>query len=248
MTCKKKQRVLSFFLNELREEEAETFKDHLRTCSECGELLEEFETTERFLKSRPLPKVPTGLEKNCLRRIDLETREWRRESVFEKLFNRLIWRPKPVWRWAVLVFVFCGGFGLGKLVFDDSNWLEKYKRMIRGEVVSGDIHEGRYLHNYLLSVETHFLNLSNMKNPTLLDKEDWKVEMEVTREILRRTRRMKEAVLDGDPDLYQLVTEIEWVLEDVLHTPKLELAGLSKDIRQNIDERRLLTKIHGYIS
>jgi hypothetical protein len=43
-----------------------------------------------------------------------------------------------------------------------------------------------------------------------------------------------------------LVTEIEWVLEEVVEAAELDFAGLAEDIRRTIGDRRLLVKIHGF--
>ena len=248
MACRMKKQVLPYFLGELCEEEKEVIQNHVETCPECGGLLEEFEETGRLLKRRMFPELPDGVAKECLQKIGSETRPWRGASVLEKLLDRFTLRPKVVWRWAVLVVVFCSGLCLGKFLFDPPTWLERYERMVRSREMSGRIDENWSLRNYLLSVETLFLDLANMDDPALLDEEDWIMEREIAHEILSRTRRMKDVAEDGNPELYRLVLEIEWVLEDVLGSAEVNLADLSKDVRQSIDERRLLAKIHNYIS
>ena len=248
MECPRTKRVLSYALGEYHDEERKAFRDHVESCSECRELLKAFEATEQLLKMRTLPEAPAKLKRECLRRIDVEAKSRGNATAFRRLWNGLLWRPQPAGRIAVLVVVFCSGLGLGKLLFDQPSWLDRTRRMVQNGSMFETLDNNRVLRNYLLSVETHFLNLSNMENPVLIHREDWDAEMKFTQEILKRTRKMKEIVRHKNLELYQLVSEIEWVLEDVIRTPELELADLSKELRRDIDERRLIAKIHGFIS
>jgi hypothetical protein len=248
MACEKKNHVLSDILGELPDEERKTFRKHATTCMECKELLKEFEETQQLLERRALPEAPEDLVEGCLRKIGKENRHTTRASVFGRLLNRLAWWQEPAWQWAVLVIVFCGGLGLGKILFDPPTWVERYGKLVRNRPMQNSVNENRSLRNYFLSVETLFLDLSNMDDRSLLDDEEWDMEMDITREVLHRTRQIKNDVKDRNNEIYQLVTEIEWVLEDMLGTEEFDFAGLSKDVRQVIDERQLLTKIHEFIS
>lgn len=248
MACKEKNKVLPYLLGELHDQEQEPFQNHVEMCGECDELYKGFEETGKLLQKRVFRKIPAGLADNCLRRIRMERSHPRKASRFETLLDRFTLWPHPAWRWALIVVVFFGGLGLGKILFDPPTWFERYNQLSSNNSPLNDLNENRALRNYLLSVETLFLNLSNMDDPSLLDDKEWEMEMEITREVLHRTREVKNHLENRDQELYQLVTEIEWVLEDVIGTAEINLAELSADVRQSIDERQILTKIHGFIS
>jgi hypothetical protein len=248
MNCKERDKVLSYILGELEQKAAVLFQKHVKACSDCRKLIREFQETGQILKNRTLPKVPVELEKKCLREIKKITRSRSKASLFEGVMTRLPLGLKPAMQWALIVIVFCGGVGLGKLLFDTPGWLRIPDRLTpSGSILtSGD--ENRALHNYLLSVETLFLDLSNMDDPVLLDKEEWSHQMQIARRALNRTRQIKKYTEIGDQPLHQLLTEIEWALEDILTTASIDMAGLTQDFRQTIGESKLLTKIHGFIS
>ena len=73
------------------------------------------------------------------------------------------------------------------------------------------------------------------------------MEVGMIREVLRRSRQIEALTKDRHPELNQLVTEIRWVLEDALGAAELNLAGLSGDVRQDIEERGLLVRIHDHL-
>ncbi len=248
MACRMKKQVLSYFLGELCEEEKKAIHNHAETCPECGGLLEEFGEAGEFLEKRTFPEVSDILVKDCLRKIKNTTRFQERASILERLSSCFIWRPKLVWRGAVFVAVFCTGVGLGKLLFDPPTWLERYERIFQNKKWSGKVNESRFLRNYFLSVETLLLDFANMENSALLDEEEWALEREVIREMLSRTRRIKEIAENDATELYRLVSEIEWVLENMLGTVETNLAELSEDVRKRIGEQQLLIKIYDYIS
>jgi len=248
MACKEKNKVLPYLLGELHDQGREPFQDHVEMCEECDEIFKAFEETGKLLRKRTFRKVPARLADNCLRRIRMKSSHQRKSYRFEAMLDRFTLWPQPVWRWALLVVIFFGGLGLGKILFDPPTWFERYDKLTSNNSSLNDLNENRALRNYLLSVETLFLNLSNMDDPSLLDDKEWEMEMEITREVLHRTREVKNHFENRDQELYHLVTEIEWVLEDVIGTAEIDLAELSADVRQTIDARQILTKIHGFIS
>jgi hypothetical protein len=244
MACKDEKYILSYCLGELESGEHHRLRQHLKTCPACGDLLREFQETGKLLRQRPRPRAPKGLTADCLQKIKNIGQDIRPSK-----FN-LSWVPRsmPALRWATLIAVFCAGLGLGKLIFNPPTWMEKYGRFVQSQIDMNPVDEHRQLRSYLLSVETLFLDLANMDNPAFIGEEEWKLEMDVTREILTRTRQMKHRLRDTDAELLRLVTEIEWVLEEIVGTGRNNLAGMSDDVRQTIDQGQLLTKIHGYIS
>ena len=247
MTCREQKKLMFYLLGELRDEERKAFRRHVDVCPACSKLLGEFEQTGRVLEKRRLPAVPDDLLKKCLRKIENETQYLREPSVFEKMFGAVTRWPRPVVRWATIVVVFLGGLGLGKCLFDPPTWWERYEGWVRGRRVWEKVDDSRYMRNYLLSVETLLLDLTNMGDPALLDGEEWEMEVGMIREVLRRSRQIEALTKDRHPELNQLVTEIRWVLEDVLGAAELDLAGLSGDVRQDIEERGLLVRIHDHL-
>lgn len=248
MSCREQNRVFDYLLGELPEADRKHVEVHVEQCDACRSLSEEFGMTDRALRARKTSPIPEGLASSCARFIDDRTRtasEPRRLRLDDSWIRRLL-VPSPAWRFAVLVVVFLGGMGAGKLLFDSPSWMERIGRLIPSEA-SQEISEGRSIRNYLLSVETLFLGLSNMESAGLLDEEDWEMELEVTREVLKRTRRMKRILEERNPELHQLVGEIEWVLEDIVGSSGWEFVEVSRDVRREIDERRLLMKIHVHI-
>ena len=242
------EKIFSYLLGEFSGEELEAFQKHVSGCPECAQLLATYETTDRLLKTREPVPVPKALGKACIQTVTQLTCEEREASPLRRLFEGVYRQPFPAWRVAAVAAVFLLGLGLGKIVFDRPTWTEKYGRFARANGVSDQIDDGRALRNYLLSVETLFLDLSNMEIAAFLDEEEWEAELELTREVLRRTRELSRIMEGRNPELFQLMTEIEWVLEEIVGTEGWELAELSKDFQRSIGERRLLMKIHGYIS
>lgn len=248
MICKEREKVISYVFGELEHEAAVPFKKHVEACSDCRKLIREFRETGQILQNRTLPKVPVELEKKCLRGIEKITQSRSKASLFEGVLTRLPLGLKPAMQWALIVIVFCGGVGLGKLLFDTPGWLKIPDRFTASGSIFTSADENKQLHNYLLSVETLFLDLSNMDDPALLDDEEWNTQMQIARKALNRTRQIKKYTEIGDQPLHQLLTEIEWALEDILTTASIDMAGLTQDFRQTIGESKLLTKIHGFIS
>ena len=247
MACKEREKVLTYFLGELEQEAAVPFEKHLEVCSDCRNLIREFQETAQILQNRTLPKAPVELEKKCLREIKKITQSRSKASLFDGVLTRLPLGLKPAMQWALIVIVFCGGVGLGKLLFDTPGWLIPDRLTPSGSILTSN-NENRTLHNYLLSVETLFLDLSNMDDPVLLNNEEWNHQMQIARKALNRTRQMKKYTEIVDQPLHQLLTEIEWALEDILTTASIDMAGLTQDFRQTIGKSKLLTKIHGFIS
>ena len=66
--------------------------------------------------------------------------------------------------------------------------------------------------------------------------------------MLIRNRQIKGIAEKEDPLLFSLLVEIEWVLEDVVGTSSAEMVEMASDIQQDIDESRVLSKIHHFIS
>ena len=247
MACKEQNTILSYILGEFPDEDRERVEAHAQDCGSCAEMMGALETTDRMLRTRKSLSIPKNLATSCIRAIDEEEKRRNVSSgIQESLLGRLL-TPAPAWRFAVLVIVFLGGLGAGKLLFDSPTWIDKYASLLNPSEDAQVLSEERAIRNYLLSVETLFLGLSNMESTAVLDEEEWELELEVTNEILKRTRRIKRILEDRDPELYQLVGEIEWVLEDIVGTSGWEFADLSRDVRQQIDERRLLMKIHVHI-
>jgi len=246
MSCKEKKYVLPYAFGELRGGQRETFQNHLKRCKECRYLWDEFKNTERILKKRTLSEVPSQLVDKCLSRIESEIRFQDGKSRGKQWTDRVLFWPKPVWRLAVVVFVFCFGFGVGKLVFSPTPWMKKYKNIVHRKSESESPAESRFLRNYLLSVEMLFLDVINLEKPELMEDDEWKVELEMTREILNRTQKMKNTMKGRNAEVYQLLVEIEWVLDDILGSSKYELADLSRDIQKRIHEQQLLSKIQEY--
>ena len=242
MACKEENKILAYVLGELSEKDRERVEAHVQGCASCEALMEHVDAADRVLRGRKPAGVPEGLAASCIQAIDEEAGRAPRKVRFEIPFLGRLFPVSPVWQFAVLLLVFVGGIGAGKVLFDSPTWLEQYGRLAPSENTQ-ELSEGRMIRNYLLSVETLFLGLSNTESAAFLDEEDWEAELEVTREVLRRTRRMKRVLEEKNPELYQLVGEIEWVLEDIVGTSGWEFADLSSDVRQEIDERRLLMKI-----
>jgi len=244
MACKQRENVVSFVLGELSHQNSEPFHEHVKSCPECHQLLQEFQETGKILGIRTMPSAPDGLVGDCLLRIRNAGQD-RKASIDERLF---LPRLRPGLQWATIVMVFFMGLGLGKLLFQPPVWLERYGRLAQNQVAFLPIDDNRAMRSYLLSVEMLLLDLSNMDDPALLDDDEWNTEIQITREMLKRTRQIKNRLGDGDLRLYQLVAEIEWVLEDVLGTANIDVAGLPPNVRRAIDDQQLLTKIHEYIS
>jgi len=248
MACHDKEKTLSYILGEIVPQEEAPLKDHMGTCQECSTLLDAVEETRQILGKRRLPKEPAGLADRCMQKIQTEHPDKRKASRSWSPLDRLLIWPVPVRRWAFITVVFCLGIGFGKVLFNPPTWLERYEYLFNNETIFDDGNPNRVLHNYLLGVETLFLNLSNMDDPSLLNDDEWEMEMDVTRKMLHRTRQIKNRVEREDDALYHLVNEIEWVLDDIIGTAEINLAGLSRDVRETIDKQQLLTKIHGFIS
>ena len=244
MACKQQEKVVSFVLGELSHQNRERFREHAESCPECHQFLQEFEETGKIIGTRTLPSAPAGLIDDCLLRIRRAGQN-RKASIVERFFHP---RLRPGLQWAAIIVVFFMGLGLGKLLFKPPTWLGRYGRLAQNRTAIHHINDNRALRSYLLSVEMLFLDLSNMDDPALLDDDEWDMEIQITREILQRTRQIKNSLGDRDHQLYQLVAEIEWVLEDVLGTANIDVAGMPTNVRQAIDDQQLLTKIHEYIS
>lgn len=247
MACKKANSVLPYLTGELNQEEKGRFYSHLKHCTECERLVEEFEETRLWLGKRPLIDIPEGLEQACLRGIDEAFPRKRAVSPRESLTKRIFWNPAPAWRIAFAAVIFCIGLGTGKVLFDRPDWMNKLGFQADGTASTEELVAGKPFQNYLLSVETLFLDLSNTEIPNLME-EEWQVELQLIEEILVRTRRLKNAAENRHPDLFQLVTEIEWVLEELIGAADYNLADFPEEVRSNIIKRQLLTKIHGFIS
>lgn len=244
MSCITEKRMIEFVAGEADGAHAEKIRHHIEHCPQCERLFEEIRTVDGLLRNRDEIEVPGGLARRCIGSLPREKRA--REWIVPDLFPG--GRSRRAFQWAFVVFVFFIGLGAGRLLFRQSTWTAKYGNRLRnGQLLNGG-DESQVVRNYLLSVETLLLDLSNMNDAKFYNTDEWKVEMEVTREVMARTRKMKEATKDRYPELHHLVTEIEWVLEEVLVTPARDLAGISRDVQRSVEELRLLPKIHYLIS
>ncbi len=238
MTCNQIKKSLPW-LGDKTEQENRIILSHLETCSSCRELEAEYRETVNIIKARKPVPIPRGLEKACIRRVEGE----RNESPF----SRYQWLPRPVFQGAVVLLVFLAGIGFGKMLFQPPSWLGRYQRIVArraGDPVTGE----RMLRNYFLTVQTLFLDITNMENSAQLDPDEWKAEREIIGEIVLRTREIKSMARENNPDLYRLVSEIESVLEEARGTSDSELVEVPGQIKQHIEEQGLLLKIQDFVS
>ena len=244
MACREKNKIVPFLTDNLDLGAKEKFVVHLGSCRECRVIMESYRETEGFLKDRSFPEVPLNLARDCMRRIDEQAGHGEKSVRFSRKAKPFIIWPRPIWQFALVVIVFCGGLGLGKILFDKPNDIV-WPRSAQADKGNGN---GQRLRNYLLSIETLFLDLSNMENTTTEENGAVTIEREMVYDLLEKTRTMKRFIKNRNPVIYKLVTDIEWVLDDFLGALELELNDFTGDIRRTIEDNQLLVKIHSYTS
>jgi hypothetical protein len=249
MTCPFEKQVISFITNELQEKERVHFLQHLKTCSGCDTLVHDFQETSRSLQRRVLPDLPDSLTKACMETVLKEFSAKKTKPAFRLFRLPFSGQPfGPAIRCAFVLVIFFFGLGFGKLLFAPPNWLKQYEKIMHRKIAYNKLDDTRYLRNYFLNVETFLLEMANLEDPSKIDDEDWKMEMKIASHILHRTRQIKHMAETQNEELHTLLADIETVIEDVIDTPKQEFAYFSHGIQNTIDESRLLTKIHGFIS
>ena len=244
MKCKNETKILAYLLDELDKTKHQKLEAHLQTCEHCQAVYQKLKETHDQIQVRLVPAPPHHLVKKCIQTIRVKTKHhshshlWNLFSVFER-------NPKPLLRWALLIVVFGTGLGLGKIIFDTPQWSKSPGRWISNSFVGGRQNRSS-LRQYLLSVETLLLDISNVQYSEL-EENNWDIEMEITQKILQQTVQIKTQIQDN-PDLLQLVTDIEWVLEDMLDSMDYEMAGMPETVRQTIQEQRLLSRLYVFMS
>ena len=244
MSCITEKQLIDYVTGELAGKKADHIREHLNHCPQCDALHREMLGVDGVLRHRNFPPVPAGLARRCIDALPRKDRV--RGSIGLDLWTGV--RSRRAVQWAFVVLVFFIGLGTGKLIFQQPTWAAKYGNQLKNGVLTRGGDNSQIVRNYLLSVETLLLDLSNMNDAKFLNKDEWKLEMEVTREVMAWTGKLKETTRDRYPELHHLVTEIEWVLEEVLVTPSRDLAGFSRDVQRSVEELRLLPKIHNLIA
>jgi hypothetical protein len=248
MTCPLEKQTLRLCTGDLNDtEHQETFK-HIKKCPDCHLIFQDFQETEKYLKKRILPHTPKSLARDCYKRIEKEFSNERKTSAATVRFPFSRWALRPALQWALVCIIFISGLGLGKIIFAPPNWVNQYTNMIRRRISANKIDDSRFVRNYFLNVETFFLELANIDDPSKIDDEDWNMEMKIANQVLQKTRQMKHHAEEKDDTLYTLLTDIEMVLEDVINTPKQEFIHYCQSIQNSIQENHLMTKIHGFSS
>ena len=100
--------------------------------------------------------------------------------------------------------------------------------------------------HYLVSVQTLLLDVSNMEGN--VDEANWKLERELIGRLIRRTKDLRGRSGGLDAEVVQFLADVEWILEDLVAAPPREIAERSKEVKQSIEERRLMDRIRGLIS
>ncbi len=236
MACKEEKYIVLYMLRELGIRERITFKNHLRKCRECSEILNDFKAVEEALEKRPRIDPPDSIVEDC--KVGGRRLSYIRERKVSFIY-------KPAWAFVLLMIVFAGGFLLGRFEFNRPD-----KTGMRGRVVydSNDFLRNKAFRDYLLSVEAFFLNMVNMDNLEMKQEEDEKTDIRIMEEVLSRTRRIKELIPEHEREIYRLVVDIEMLMEDALNSTELDMAYVPKMIDEYIKRRGILTKIYNYIS
>ena len=244
MTCPFEKQTLLLCTGDLHDKEQKEALHHITLCSDCHSLFQDFQETEIVLQKRILPDPPRNLARECFKEVKKKLSNERKPSIrpAKYLFSR------PALRWAFVIVIFFSGLGLGKILFAPPNWVHQYANMIRRRISTNKIDDNRFVRNYFLNVETFFLELSNIDDPSQIDDEDWNMEMKIASQVLQKTRQMKHYAKGKDDALFTLLADIEMVLEDVIQTPKQEFVYYCRSIQNSIQENHLLTKIHGFSS
>ena len=244
MACKEEKKVMVYYLGELSDHESSDFQSHLQTCMTCQNVLTELEDTHHLLNLRPSIRSPKNLAKACMHHVEQDAFPDRLYRKKENRPVRLFPFSVPVLRWAAVVVIFCCGLLMGRLIFSPPKANILYSDLDQPHAYV----DQRQIHNYLLGVETLLLQLSNLDYKMFVDKEDWTLHSEMAQKMLIRNRQIKGIAEKEDPLLFSLLVEIEWVLEDVVGTSSAEMVEMASDIQQDIDESRVLSKIHHFIS
>lgn len=240
MSCKHSEFILTYLYDEMEQDKRIQFQQHLDNCATCQQIVTEYEQTNALLRKRTMPAIPPNLYQSCLYKIDtIKNKSAWYATIFEKIFLR----PKLAWQFAVLLLVFTAGLGIGKMVFAPPVWLQNYKLNLSS---TEKINQKQLIRNYLLSVEILLLDLTNLE--TQLNKNELQTELEVTKQVLNRTNHIKKLVQQSDTQLYQLLIDIEWVLEDVIDTPDFDLDNIPRYVQKTIEKQNILDKIHLFIS
>lgn len=246
MKCEQ-EKLMVYIRGELSKTESQHLEDHIDQCTSCDGILAELKDVDSLLSTRSMPTPPDSLIVDCLKKLPGESTENKKSrsafSFFERFFNG----PRPIVRWAFVAIVFFVGLGSGKLLFSPPNWAAKYSKLVKNESIEARLVESKVLRHYFLSVQTLLLDLSNRDDLDPLST-DLSYEKDFTREILQNTRKIKAASKENDAELYQLVSEIEFVLEEIMGTTQYQLAGFSDEVRETIEEKQILTKIQDHIS
>lgn len=244
MACQEKNKIDTYYLGELAGKERKAFEDHIQTCTTCREAVQALLEIRSILNRRTLPKPPRHLAKTCKRTIEFSEKQTDAAPGIDKWYNRWVLSGQRI-QWAAAVVIFCAGLIAGKVLF--SPGIETHYSAVVKNTAQSRM-DARQVRNYLLSVEMLLLDLSNLEHPAAMDRDEWAMQIQIAGEMLSRTDRVKQFEENRNPALYHLLVEIEWVLEDVVGTPSMDMADMATYIKGSIEENQLLSKLHHYIS
>jgi hypothetical protein len=244
MPCNEWEKIQDFWTGDMEEQDRRACKRHLKECASCRERLRALREVEATLKTREEMAVPGDLEMRIRKSIPGKVRVSRRLPVLKPFLE--IPGRRRVLGWAgALVCVFLLGLGSGKLLFDRESGSGPLARIDRTSLTADP---QRFLRNYFLSVETLFLDLSNMEDPEHWNAEEWAMEVDLAREMLHRTREIQLSRLVEDVQMIRLLNDIRSVLEEMTGSYTLDRTTLTRNVREAIDNRHLLMKINGFMS
>jgi hypothetical protein len=245
MKCNKKSKALLYLFDQLEKSEYDIYKKHMESCAACQLFLYELQQTQKIMQSRSYPEIPEDLIKTSIRLVRDESKSKKNPLLFKTKKKRFIPFLRPSWQMAVLFLVFLIGFGIGKIGLSPVAWRNSFYLISQSH---GNRRNAAVLQDYLLGVETLFLDLSNREKNLLIEEEEIRKEILLTHDALKKTKKIKKIIKDKDTQLFQLILEIEWVLEEILFSVQQDKNNFSKDAREKLEEYPLLVKIYHYTS
>ncbi len=243
MSCPEEKNVALLCAGALAPGEKERILRHIGSCGACSALQAQFGAADRLLRSRKEVRIPDGLARMCVKRIGASVPSPVQRPGFASVGS---YRKLRLAFAAGMALIFLAGLAAGKFILGDSSFGRRHSvtGMLRTPETADETRKVKY---YLIGVEALFLDFSNMEDPGLLEKDEWKSQMDLCRKVLKQTGRVK-AMAENDMELLRLVNEIEWVLTDILGRMELDLAYSTNDLARDIHDQKLINRIHEYVS
>lgn len=264
MSCPTEEQIFRYVNGQPQDTEQSEIRDHLHVCPDCSTKIVEYEQVIETFRQRSRPGPSRILLRKCresIRETDpafySDRSGWWRQILNPAAFGNRDLRlgrhsnPKtnpvsalrqpfrnPALALGIVILIVVLGIGPAKRILNPA----RKSGTCPPQLLTNQAVLSKSLQIHLVNVEAMLLDVSNGEDVTLV------YPSSETRQLLTHTRCLMEGLGRTREAENRLLGEIEWFLEEILIVTEDPASGFSRDLQNEIEDARILNKIHQFIS